>query len=90
MCLIDCRRAFAGDSLPPAVVRGLLQSAQLLGVSVHSIDGALAAEQQGADFVVLGPIRDTPSKREYGVPLRLSVLEQAARCVRIPILRSAA
>lgn len=73
------------SSLPPAVVRGLLQSAQLLGVSVHSIDGALAAEQQGADFVVLGPIHDTPSKREYGVPLGLSVLEQAARCVRIPI-----
>lgn len=73
------------SSLPTAVVRGLLQPSQLLGASVHSIDGALAAEQQGADFVVLGPIHDTPSKREYGAPLGLAVLEQAARRVRIPI-----
>ena len=73
------------SSLPTAVVRGLLQPSQLLGASVHSIDGALAAEQQGADFVVLGPIHDTPSKREYGAPLGLAVLEQAARGVRIPI-----
>ncbi|CAE6803079.1 MAG: thiamine phosphate synthase [Nitrospira sp.] len=73
------------SSLPVAVVRGLLQPSQLLGASVHSIEGALAAEQQGADFVVLGPIHDTPSKREYGAPLGLAALERAARSVRIPI-----
>lgn len=73
------------SSLPVAVVRGLLQPSQLLGASVHSIEGALTAEQQGADFVVLGPIHDTPSKREYGAPLGLAVLERAARSVRIPI-----
>ncbi|MBX3345489.1 MAG: thiamine phosphate synthase [Nitrospira sp.] len=73
------------SSLPAVVVRGLLQRSQLLGASVHSIEGALAAEQQGADFVVLGPIHDTPSKRQYGAPLGLAVLERAARSVRIPI-----
>lgn len=73
------------SSVPVAVARGLLQPSQLLGASVHSIEGALAAEQQGADFVVLGPIHDTPSKRAYGAPLGLAVLEQAARSVRIPI-----
>jgi len=35
--------------------------------------------------VVLGPIYDTPSKREYGAPLGLQVLEQTARRVTIPI-----
>lgn len=73
------------SSMPVAVVRRLLQPSQLLGASVHSVDGAMAAEQQGADFVVLGPIHDTPSKRAYGAPLGLAVLEQAARTVRIPI-----
>jgi len=73
------------SSLPVAVVRGLLRPSQLLGASVHSIEGALAAEQQGADFVVLGPIHDTPSKQQYGAPLGLAVLERAARSVRIPI-----
>ena len=45
----------------------------------------VAAEQQGADFVVLGPIYDTPSKRVYGPPLGMRILEQAAQKVRIPI-----
>lgn len=73
------------SSMPVAVVRRLLQPSQLLGASVHSVDGAMEAEQQGADFVVLGPIHDTPSKRAYGAPLGLAVLEQAARNVRIPM-----
>lgn len=72
-------------SLPIPVVRGMLHPDQLLGRSVHSIDGAAAAERQGADFVVLGPIYDTPSKREYGLPLGLRVFEEAVRVVRIPI-----
>ncbi len=73
------------SSLPPGMVRGLLQPSQLLGLSVHSLDGVLAAEQQGADFVVLGPIYDTPSKRAYGPPIGLEILERAVRMVRVPI-----
>ena len=73
------------SSLPTPVVRGLLRPQQLLGRSVHSIDGVAEAERQGADFVVLGPVFDTPSKQEYGPPLGLRVLERAARTARIPI-----
>lgn len=73
------------SSLPAAVVRDLLRPSQLLGVSVHSLDGVIAAEQQGADFVVLGPIYDTPSKRAYGPPIGLRLLEQAARKTPLPI-----
>ena len=83
---LGCRGAHLRESsLPAPVVRTLLQPSQLLGLSVHSIEGAVAAERHGADFVVLGPIYDTPSKREYGAPLGLQVLEQAARAVNIPI-----
>ncbi len=73
------------SSLPTLVVRSMLRPRQLLGRSVHSIDGAVVAERQGADFVVLGPIYDTPSKRKYGPPLGLRVLEEAARQIRVPI-----
>jgi thiamine-phosphate pyrophosphorylase len=73
------------SSLAAGVVRGMLAPSQLLGLSVHSLDGVKAAEQQGADFVVLGPMYDTPSKRVYGPPIGLSILEQAARSVRVPI-----
>jgi thiamine-phosphate pyrophosphorylase len=72
-------------SLPTPAVRHLLHPRQLLGRSVHSLDGVASAERDGADFVVLGPIYDTPSKQAYGPPLGLGVLEQAARTTRIPI-----
>ena len=83
---LGCRGVHLRESsLPAPVVRTLVSPSQLVGLSVHSIQGAVAAERHGADFVVLGPIYDTPSKREYGAPLGLQTLEQAARAVTIPI-----
>ncbi len=83
---LGCRGVHLRESsLPASVVRTLVRPSQLLGLSVHSIQGAVAAERHGADFVVLGPIYDTPSKRAYGAPLGLQVLEQAACAVTIPI-----
>ncbi len=73
------------SSLPPSVARRLLSPDQFIGVSAHSVAGACAAEAEGADFVVLGPIFETPSKIAYGKPLGLGLLEEAAAAVRIPI-----
>ena len=74
------------DSLSVSVVRGLVGTDRLLGVSVHSVSEAMQAEAEGADYVVFGPIYETPSKHLYGRPLGLSKLEEAARAVRVPIL----
>jgi thiamine-phosphate pyrophosphorylase len=74
------------NSLPVAVARRLLDTRRLLGASVHSVAEALHAEGSGADYVVLGPIYDTPSKAPFGPPLGLTALEEAARAVRVPIL----
>lgn len=80
----------AGVHLPAAglsavAARGLVGADRLIGVSAHSADEAVRAEESGADFVVLGPIFDTPSKRAFGPPLGLRELERArARC-RAPL-----
>jgi thiamine-phosphate pyrophosphorylase len=74
------------DSLPASVARRLLGPERLLGVSVHSVSEAVQAEAEGADYVVFGPIYETPSKHMYGPPLGLSKLEEAARAVRVPIV----
>jgi thiamine-phosphate pyrophosphorylase len=74
------------DSLPVSVARRLIGAHRLLGVSVHSVTEAVQAEAGGADYLVLGPIYETPSKRMYGPPLGLSKLEEAARAVRVPII----
>jgi thiamine-phosphate pyrophosphorylase len=73
------------DSLSAAVARRIAGPDRLIGVSTHSVDGVIQADAQGADFAVLGPIYETPSKRQYGSPLGLDVLEQACRIVRMPV-----
>jgi thiamine-phosphate pyrophosphorylase len=74
------------DSLPVSVARRLVGVDRLLGVSAHSVSEAMQAEAEGADYVVFGPIYETPSKHMYGRPLGLSKLEEAARAVRVPLV----
>jgi thiamine-phosphate pyrophosphorylase len=74
-----------GSSLPVCTVRRIMGPSCLIGVSVHSVEEATRVEADGADFVVLGPIYETPSKRSYGLPLGLKPLEKVARSTRIPI-----
>ena len=40
----------------------------------------------GVDFVVLGPIYETPSKAPYGPPLTPAILPQARAACDLPIL----
>ena len=57
--------------------------ALVVGASRHSVEGALRAEAEGADFVLLGPIFATPGKEDRTLGLR--VLAKAARRVAIPL-----
>lgn len=71
----------ASDSLDPSTVRGTFGPDFIVGVSTHSFAEARDARDAGADFVLLGPVFDTPSKRAYGPPLGLAALEEAARAL---------
>jgi thiamine-phosphate pyrophosphorylase len=53
-----------GRGLAPADARRLLGADDLLGVSVHAVDEARAAQADGADFVLAGTIWRTPSHPE--------------------------
>ena len=74
------------NSLPLPVARKMLGPHWLLGMSVHSVEEGLLAETQGADYIVLGPIYETPSKQMFGPPLGIHTLEKACKLVRIPII----
>jgi thiamine-phosphate pyrophosphorylase len=74
------------QSLPAAIVRGMVSPGFLVGVSCHSLDEARAAELAGADYIVLGPIYESPSKRQYGSPLGLEKLREIATRVKVSIL----
>ncbi|HVA01159.1 MAG TPA: thiamine phosphate synthase [Terriglobia bacterium] len=75
-----------GESLPAEIVRREAGEDFLIGVSCHSLDGALRAEAAGSDYLLLGPIFETPSKLRYGPPLGLAKLEEVAKRTSIPVI----
>ena len=58
----------------------------LIGKSVHSLQSALRAQHQGADFITFSPVYDTPSKQQYGSPQGLEKLKQVCAGINIPVL----
>jgi thiamine-phosphate pyrophosphorylase len=73
-------------SMPLQVVRQFAPRPFVIGVSCHSLGEAMAAESGGADYLVLGPVFETPSKLGYGPPLGLEMLRSVTSRVRIPVL----
>jgi thiamine-phosphate pyrophosphorylase len=61
-------------SIDANVIRKTFGEELLIGASTHSLEEAVAARDGGADFIVFGPIFETPSKMEYGAPLGLEKL----------------
>jgi thiamine-phosphate pyrophosphorylase len=75
-----------GQSIPVAAVRKVAPRPFVVGVSCHSLAEATAAESGGADYLLLGPVFETPSKLKYGPPLGLGQLRDVTARVSIPVL----
>lgn len=74
-------------SLPARVVRGISGPEFLIGASTHSLETARDAHDNGADFVVFGPVFETESKRAYGPPQGLDKLRQVTSALQgFPVL----
>jgi thiamine-phosphate pyrophosphorylase len=66
--------------------RELSPAGFLIGVSCHSLEEVRVAEEQGADYVVFGPVFAPRSKVTGLAPRGIDALAEAARAVRIPVL----
>ncbi len=53
-----------GSSMSPLIVRSEVPEKFLIGVSTHSLAEIIAASENGADFVLFGPVFATPGKGE--------------------------
>ncbi len=58
----------------------------LIGVSCHFVDEVKRAEQEGADYLLFGPVFAPISKSSDLAPRGLNGLREAARAVKIPVL----
>lgn len=73
------------DRIPADTVRKILGPDRWIGVSAHSLDEARRAQEEGADYITLGPIYETPSKAPYGPPIGVHTLQEVRRQIKIPI-----
>lgn len=73
------------DSVPPDRLRAIAPKEFVIGVSCHHLDEVRAAEREGADFVVFGPVFYTASKAPYGEPAGVGRLRDASAAVSIPV-----
>ena len=71
------------DDIPVSTLRKLLGPHKLIGRTTHSLTQGLRAQKEGADYVSVGPIWETPSKPgRKGIGL--SYLAQAKEQLNIP------
>ena len=70
----------------PAIseVREIAGPDRMVGKSTHSVDQAIRAFYEGADYIGFGPIFATPTKPDYP-PVGLEEIRKVHEAVRIPI-----
>jgi thiamine-phosphate pyrophosphorylase len=73
------------NSPPPAEYRRVA-GGLMIGVSCHSREELILAEEEGADYAVLGPVFAPLSKKADGATLGLEQFAELVRAVRIPVL----
>jgi thiamine-phosphate pyrophosphorylase len=72
--------------MPVARARRLLGDDRLLGVSVSTIDEALRAESDGADYLGVSPIYATPTKPDTPPAVGLAGLRALRAATRLPLV----
>jgi len=80
--LIETFRGRHPASLSPQALSG---ERFLIGVSAHSREEARKAEEDGADFITIGPVFYTASKAGYGRPLGVEIIKSVKEAVKIPV-----
>jgi len=73
------------DDLPVKEARRLLPIDKLLGCSTTSVEQAIAAEADGADYIAVGSIYPTPTK-ETATVVGLKTLRQIRKAVHLPLV----
>jgi len=71
------------DDLSVAEARARAGGDVIVGKSTHSLDQAIAAEKESADYIGVGPIYATPTKPDYA-PVGTALIGQVSSAVRVP------
>jgi thiamine-phosphate pyrophosphorylase len=73
------------DDFPGDAARRLLGPGKIIGLTVASLEEALAAARQGADYLGVSPIFTTRTKLDAGRPAGLALLREISQAVSLPL-----
>lgn len=74
------------DDLHPGAVRKLVGEKMLIGLSTHSPAQAHAAEKMDIDYIGVGPIFATNTKKDVCEPVGLEYIEYVVKNIRLPFV----
>lgn len=75
------------EDLPASVARRIVGPGKILGVSAETVEEAVAAEKEGADYLGVGPVFEARgTKADAGAPLGLDLIARIRRDCRLPIV----
>ena len=72
--------------MPCTMARQLVPENMIIGISVESLDDAIAAQNEGADYLGVSPIYPTPTKTDTAKPLGLEGLQSIRSKVNLPLV----
>ena len=85
--LVDADGVHVGqEDIPLADVRALVGPDRIIGVSTHSPQQAADAVAGGADYIGVGPLFATQTKKDVCMPVGLGYLEQVVSIFSIPFV----
>jgi thiamine-phosphate pyrophosphorylase len=74
------------DDMPYEYARKILGPEKIIGVTVHDVNEAVAAEKGGADYVGLSPIFVTSTKEDAGNACGVSMVAKVRESIHLPIV----
>lgn len=72
------------DDLPAAIVREIIGTQRLLGVSAETVEQAQAAAAAGADYLGVGTVYPTGTKPDANAPIGVAGVAQIVQATNLP------
>jgi thiamine-phosphate pyrophosphorylase len=86
MLAVDAAGVHLGQKdIPTAVARKLIGSSKILGASTATVEEAVLAQREGADYIGVGALFGTTTKSNTR-PVTIELLKQIKQSVSIPVV----
>lgn len=74
------------NDMPIGDARKLLGDKLIIGISAESVENAITAELEGADYIGISPVFSTTTKKDIAPPLGLAGIREIRKKTKLPLV----